>query len=207
LSVDIEGNIEDLMTSENVFDDLEAIINSGIFAYMVEEVGEYYASLESYGDRIDFIAEGTTHCLLEIVDEYGIDPTSEYFMEDLTFALAHCAVETYFSENGGDYDYDYDYDCGMSCHIENISSAVADDFESYLEWAMTNGYDMTEGNDLEGLIFGSIYDHVAVEYGYEDAEESAETISVMADGIADCLIAIVDEHGIPEDMNEVAYAI
>jgi len=92
----------------------------------------------------------------------------------------------------------------MSCHIENISWAVMDDIESNLEWLMTSE---NINDDLEGLIFGSIYDHVAVEYGYEDAEESAETISVMADGIADCLIAIVDEHGLPEDMNEVAYAI
>jgi len=204
VSVDIGGNIEALMASENVFDDLEAIINSGIFAYMVAEVGEEYASLEHYGDKIDFIAEGTTHCLLEIVDEYGIDPTSEYFMEDLTFALAHCAVETYFSENGGDYDYDYDYDCGMSCHIENISWSVMDDIQSNLESLMTSE---SVNEDLKGVIFGSIYDHVAEEYGYEDAEESAETIIHMADGIADCLIAIVDEHGVPEDMDEVAYAI
>jgi len=90
VSVEIGGNIEALMASENVFDDLEAIINSGIFAYMVAEVGEEYASLEHYGDKIDFIAEGTTHCLLEIVEYYEFDITSEYFSEELPAILAHC---------------------------------------------------------------------------------------------------------------------
>jgi len=97
----------------------------------------------------------------------------------------------YYSEYYGGY-YD-DYDGGFGEMAWAMSVAVADDIQSNmdvlmsaddLEWAM------------ETIIHGSIWDHVSFEYGHYAAENYADYMVIMADGITDCLMEYEANYGI-----------